>query len=130
MIFQHFCFIIVVIKIMGAICKNWPPVDSRTLGCPSLSSETRKRTVPPMGLSFNKLSKYIKVIVHPQMKTQSLSTHPQANWTSGLVFQSTKCCWSFTGKQSCRQSQTMEVNDDQFSNGKNNWKKKSIAHLI
>ena len=40
----------------------------------------------------------VKGIVHPNMEIQSLSTHPQVDWSLDLVLQSTKHCWSFTAK--------------------------------
>ena len=37
--------------------------------------------VPPADLNATSVSS-----VHPKMKIQSLSTHPHADWRSGLVF--------------------------------------------
>ncbi len=37
------------------------------------------------------------------MNILSLSTHPLVDWRLGKVFQSTKICWSFTGKRCCCQ---------------------------
>ncbi len=43
----------------------------------------------------------LKGIVHPEMKIQSLSTHPHAVGRPGEVFYSIKHCWSFTEKRCC-----------------------------
>ena len=65
-------------------------------------------------------------ISNPKMKIQSSSSHPHASWRSGLVYQSAKHYWSFTGKLCCRIFQTVDVNGDHFSFTK--WYSTDIHH--
>ncbi len=59
---------------------------------------------------------YLKAMVHPKMKIQSLSTHTHTMGRVGEVFKFTKHYWCFRGKRFAVISQTIEPNGDQDLN--------------
>ncbi len=59
---------------------------------------------------------WLKGIVHPKIKIQSLSTHPHADGKLGEALEFTKHCRSFTGRRCCSDIHIIEAYGGQDSN--------------